>query len=429
MNKISESFLKINTNLDIDIGNDFRNYIPDKNNLFYRYFLKSIEGESNTVEIPYQNLYRPTIWHETKFNPVYTEDKQLIGVSIFAKDITDKKNIELSLKESEDRFQVIVEKNIAGIFILQNNILIYTNPVFAKTFGFDSKSKVPITLFESFIYKDDLNIFYDLINSEDKNLEPKQTVIRILNPIGKLLYFELMLTSISFNAEQAYVGMMIDVTERTGQETRINEAIILAQENERLQIGMELHDNIKQIISGISMYLDIGLKKLDDKESLKKILLDLKKHNDLASIELRRLSHELAPMLDESSNFTDKIEWLIESLKLRENITVVVKIDEYKQPISNKIQLAFYRILQEQLGNIMRYSKAKKISITLKKFKNKIYFKIKDNGIGFDMQSIKMGIGLENIKRRAKILNGTSKINTMLGKGCEIIISVPNIEN
>jgi two-component system NarL family sensor kinase len=171
--------------------------------------------------------------------------------------------------------------------------------------------------------------------------------------------------------------------------------------------------------------LDVALKKIEDKEAVISLLNKLKKYNNDAVSELRKLSHQLAPLVEDDSSLKDKIDWLILSLNLHDTLSISIAIDDFKFKIKDDIQLHFYRILQELFTNIIKYSKADKVEILIYKLKERIWFKVKDNGIGFDVNVKKQGVGLENIKRRVKILNGELKINTMKGEGVEVLINVP----
>ncbi|HEU0124663.1 MAG TPA: PAS domain-containing protein, partial [Flavobacterium sp.] len=71
INEIGAKTLTKNTNSNTYIGNDFREYIPDKGNLFYQYYQKATRGEKNSIEIPYQNFKGESIIYQTTFNPVY----------------------------------------------------------------------------------------------------------------------------------------------------------------------------------------------------------------------------------------------------------------------------------------------------------------------------------------------------------------------
>jgi two-component system, sporulation sensor kinase E len=89
------------------IGRDVRDFIPDKDNLFYDYYSRAVNRESTSVEIPYQNVTKDLIWYQTTFNPVYDENKQLIGVSVFAKDITEAKRKDNLISEQNTKLKDI----------------------------------------------------------------------------------------------------------------------------------------------------------------------------------------------------------------------------------------------------------------------------------------------------------------------------------
>jgi two-component system sensor histidine kinase UhpB len=83
-----------------------------------------------------------------------------------------------------------------------------------------------------------------------------------------------------------------------------------------------------------------------------------------------------------------------------------------------------YRILQEQLSNIIKYSNAEEASITIKKENDSLVLTITDNGVGFDPSAKSDGIGLKNIKSRVEHYSGKMQIISAPGKGCTLEISV-----
>jgi PAS domain S-box-containing protein len=425
-NKLFENTTFENTNIKAELGDDFRNYINEGNIIFLEYCNKALNGENHAEEISYQKSENEIKWYKTKFSSVYSETNELIGVSIISKDITKEKNFELLLTDSEQKLKIMVENNPIAKFIIQNNKIIYSNPVFARIYKLPQTKFFNNISFEELIHPDDIKIFQKALKKNNNTKKtPESVLIRTYNVKGKLVYVEFFVTSVMFNNEPAIVGSVVNITERIQEENRINLAILETQEKERLQIGMELHDNVKQILSGISIYLDVALKKIEDKEAVISLLNKLKNYNNDAVSELRKLSHQLAPLVEDDSSLKDKIDWLILSLNLHDTLSISIAIDDFKFKIKDDIQLHFYRILQELFTNIIKYSKADKVEILIYKLKERIWLKIKDNGIGFDVNVKKQGVGLENIRRRVKILNGELKIVTEIGKGVEVIIKVP----
>ena len=94
-------------------------------------------------------------------------------------------------------------------------------------------------------------------------------------------------------------------------------------------------------------------------------------------------------------------------------------------PVSSDIQLNLYRILQEQLKNIVKYAKATSIKVALSLGEDAIRMHIEDDGVGFDTTCVKKGIGLINLQRRAELFSGTFSLITSPGQGCCILIELP----
>ena len=93
--------------------------------------------------------------------------------------------------------------------------------------------------------------------------------------------------------------------------------------------------------------------------------------------------------------------------------------------LSRDLQLNVYRILQEQLRNITKYAKCKNIEVDLIAKNGKIKMRIMDDGIGFDVNAVKGGIGFANMKRRVELFSGRFHIFSSPGNGCELEIGIP----
>jgi signal transduction histidine kinase len=213
---------------------------------------------------------------------------------------------------------------------------------------------------------------------------------------------------------------------RIEEEKRINKAIISAQEHERMQIGMELHDNVKQILAASSLYLGLLDRDLDDKPQSLALVENLKSFNQQAIDELRKLSHQLAPSIHDQSSLPEVVTRLIKTMKLEDRLQVSLKIDNLESQLRPDIQLHLYRMLQEQLGNILEYAQAESVEIIIEQKAKTILMQVRDDGQGFDTNSRYPGIGLKNIRRRAELMNGKVKISSAPGQGCSLKVEIPS---
>jgi two-component system sensor histidine kinase UhpB len=238
------------------------------------------------------------------------------------------------------------------------------------------------------------------------------------------------------NEQKPYrmLGAMMDITERKklqdelaaqsiARQRQVTEATIMAQEKERAQIGRELHDNINQILTTTKMYLDIALAEKDISEELM-----LKSHQNISSAieEIRILSKSLVPPSLGDIGLKEAILEMIDNLKISQKINVRLRTSGFsKTLIPGNIQLMVFRIVQEQMSNVLKHSKATESEIKLTVLKNQLYVSISDNGIGFDPRKRMKGIGLMNITSRAEVHNGVVEIISSPGNGCTLEITIP----
>lgn len=224
------------------------------------------------------------------------------------------------------------------------------------------------------------------------------------------------------NQPNSVVGVCKDVTEAINSEQKITRAIITTQEEERFETGRELHDNVIQIL--VASLINLNNVKTEGPE-----IKHLKNGVNLAKRaidEIRKLSHRMAPSNLGDLSLEDAVRNLLSEINTTHklNIKFLTEIVQ-NNPISDDIKLNVFRILQEQLSNIIKHAEADDITIWLEVSKNKVYLRTKDNGKGFDASIVNEGIGLNNIKRRVKIFDGEILINSSVGNGCEIVIEIP----
>jgi signal transduction histidine kinase len=112
-------------------------------------------------------------------------------------------------------------------------------------------------------------------------------------------------------------------------------------------------------------------------------------------------------------------------MNIGNKLIIDIDVDEMPAMLSNKLQLTFYRVIQERLNNIVKYAKAAHVKITIKIDGHNIALAVADDGQGFDINQKKEGIGLENIRRRAGLFDGKTKIESSPGRGCRIAIEIP----
>lgn len=211
-------------------------------------------------------------------------------------------------------------------------------------------------------------------------------------------------------------------------------SLIEGQEEERKRLARELHDGIGQMLTGLKLDSE-NLKNLPfENEKQRKTFEEHQKLIDETIEATRTVSFDLMPSVLSDFGLPSAIRLLTERTAKGSGIKASFNDLTDNIDIPNKIENNLYRITQEALNNIVKHAKAQKIAINLSNDKNKyITLSIIDDGKGFDLKKTKKGKmtgnGLGNIQTRARLLNGTIKIESEPNKGTNIFVKIPLKEN
>ncbi|MBI5858524.1 MAG: PAS domain-containing protein [Sphingobacteriales bacterium] len=214
--------------------------------------------------------------------------------------------------------------------------------------------------------------------------------------------------------------------EKLRQYKNISEAAMRVQEQERTRLGREMHDNVNQLLSTIKMFIGLLTPANAQEQEIKQ---KASEYTLLAIEEIRKLSREMVSPQLNGDSLAENIQKIISDIELSSGLRIRFAFDSDHEILSPGKKLTLYRIVQEQLKNIIKYSKAKKAEILLLTRDNQVQLSIKDDGIGFDMKKTNPGIGLASIRDRANFYNGKTEIIASPGKGCEVTVSIPLLDS
>lgn len=215
-------------------------------------------------------------------------------------------------------------------------------------------------------------------------------------------------------------------SKRREEENKNKLAIIYAtmeaEENERKSISQNLHDDLGGIL-GISRMLFTKTKKHLQEQNpelynrIDELLMQ-------ANNKTRSLSHELfSPTLKQFGLNASIKEYVQNIEKLNPDLITNFQMEEVR--FDMQLEINIFRIVQELLSNTLKYANASKIEIMLQKQNNKLLFSFSDNGIGFNDEIIKKGVGLNSITDRILRFKGVSSIISQENKGFTFTCSIP----
>ncbi|MFI5124209.1 MAG: PAS domain S-box protein, partial [Chitinophagales bacterium] len=223
-------------------------------------------------------------------------------------------------------------------------------------------------------------------------------------------------------AEKALKEMEQEILNQKIQEQKkITRAIIRAQEKERNRIGQELHDNVNQILVGTKLYLELARKDdLKVKELIKySISLIQRSINEIRMLSTKNVT----PLKD--VNLKELLQMLVDGLNKSSGIKADFVYAVTSQPLDDDLKLNIYRIIQEQINNIVKHSNAKNAGIQVKPEGDHILISVTDDGKGFDVNKKRKGIGISNMINRVESFNGKVQMDSSAGNGCKVLVLLP----
>jgi two-component system NarL family sensor kinase len=200
-------------------------------------------------------------------------------------------------------------------------------------------------------------------------------------------------------------------------------AIFMAQEDEKARLSKELHDSVGAVLSLIKL----NISSITTPDATNQKILDSTKSLATNAIrEVRNISHDLMPNVLQKAGLQAALEEMIESVSASGAIDISLS---YTLPgrLPAEMERNIFRIVQEATNNIIRHAAATKEEINIGSESGRLLIVISDNGTGFDKNILSKitGNGLNNIFSRINAMKGDVEIETSLGNGARINITIP----
>jgi two-component system sensor histidine kinase UhpB len=339
------------------------------------------------------------------------------------------------LIQSEEKYRILVEQAFDGIIVYSDNgsILDCNHPA-CDYIGYTKKELKNLTIQDLFFEEDLLArpLYFETLETGQPSLDYRKLkkkdgsflemeIITKMMPDGNLVAIARDITE-KMKAEETLRRMEHEISNQKIQEQKkITRAIITSQEKERNYIGQELHDNVNQILASTKMHLGMAAGGNEAMRELVKYPMEL---IDSTIREIRLLSsHQVTPLKNVA------LQELVQSQldKLRENTGIQPKLvySMSDRLIDDELKLNIYRIIQEQINNIVKYAEAKNTSVSIQADEKLMSVTIKDDGKGFDVKKKRKGIGISNMMNRVESFNGNMVVDSSPGKGCKIEVTIP----
>lgn len=402
-----------------------------------------LTSETQTFSFRLMKRTGELLWVEavmTPFSQTDGEDKSQT-VLMHIRDIHEQQMAFDALKASEERYRTLFQNMKLGILQVDSEEKItFVNEAMENITGYPSSEMIGKKTPDLLLKTEKQKVSLHKILEERKGGKASVYELNITRKNGKSATIVVSGVPLLDNAGRfiGAIGINWDVTELRAIENRlleekidkeksIIEARLQTEEEQRAQIGRDLHDGVGQMLAYITLYLNViksnesyGIKEINEIEKTVKNTLE----------QVRTLSRTLAPPAIRDLGLRDSVIELIDSYGILTKpvfqLSVYAQKNEFRIPLEVKIVL--YRILQELLNNTFKYAKADTISIRLSFVKDNLCLDFADDGRGFDFEKQKKGVGLESMKSRVLFYKGTIDIKTAPGKGTKVSIKIPSKE-
>lgn len=234
------------------------------------------------------------------------------------------------------------------------------------------------------------------------------------------------LNQMADNIEKQVASLQKLSTEKAEWNEQLKKSVI---SEERGRLARELHDAVSQQLFAISMMSSAIQESIDpDHVKLKKRITMVEKMAGDAQSEMRALLMHLRPATLEGKGLKEGLEELFEEFEAKQPVALKWDITDVPD-LPKGIQDHLFRIVQEAMSNVFRHSQATSVTVRLIVVNRQLHLRIVDNGIGFDMDEPKTSsYGMQSIQERTNEIGGTAEIISFPGKGVQIEVKVPIID-
>lgn len=367
------------------------------------------------------------------------------AIAVYIHDDTPRKKATEALRESEKRFRGLVKDLQIGVLLQgAGGQIEMANSAMCKLFDASEEALLGGKIWELYtdVVHEDGRLFLQSERPSFKALQTGELVKDVVMGVWHQARRERIWIMANADPVLDEMGNVINVVcsftditelkklekrsfaEKIAHQRQLTMATIDGQEKERLEMGKELHDNIGQQLTTIKLFLDLA-KTTADNTTLNMVNMALRNISEVIN-EVRTISSSLVPPTLKDLGFIDSVNALIDSLRTARHLTI--ELDYYgfdEDQLADNKKLTLYRIIQEQLNNIIKYAGASHVSIILRLTAGNILLQIKDDGVGFNMDTVKKGLGINNIHNRAEIFGGNVLFTSSPGNGCEVNVSLP----
>jgi PAS domain S-box-containing protein len=404
-------------------------------------FIKSPDNTSQQLDNRFYTIEGELRWHSSIITKiVYQNEPALL---FLVRDITERIESQQALKLSEEKFSKAFHSSNNAILLtrLKDGKIIEVNQGFEQTFGYSREEVINKTTLEIDIWKNKSEREY-VVKQLTNGFSIKNYEVEFNRKQGNTGIAELSMDKIIINYEEHIISVVFDVTDKKEAELKLKENqqklrsltahLQNVRERERQDIARGIHDELGQILTALKMnikLLQLDIEKNDDINS-EHIIDELKNLSgivDESVMSAKRIIKDLRPELLDKLGLIPAIEQHLTEFCHLANLSYEFSYNEDQFDLEHDLAISIFRTVQEVLNNTVKYAEATKFELEFIYESNNISILLRDNGKGFDPNRIsnRNSFGLFGINERVVNLGGSFNLESNLGSGTTISISIP----
>ena len=363
-------------------------------------------------------------------------------------DITDRERAERDLRESQARFEGVIESAMDAIISIdEGQRVVLFNAAAERMFGCAAAEALgqPVDRF----IPERLRAGH---HSHVRAFEATGVTSRAMGKLGDLTALrsdgrefpiEASISQVEIGGAKLFTVILRDITARKEAEEALSRSegqlralaarLQRAREEEAIRIARELHDQLGRCLTSIKMDISL-IEQLASGELTGENIRSIPEKTQLMmeSIDetirvVRQISTELRPGILDDFGLAAAIEWQAKDFQRRSGLLCILDIPEEDLDVSREQATAFFRIFQEIITNIARHSKAGKVWVHLEVQNGMVTLEVEDNGVGVSPEALGKpeALGLLGMRERAVAFGGYVEIAGMPGKGTTVVVCMP----
>lgn len=213
------------------------------------------------------------------------------------------------------------------------------------------------------------------------------------------------------------------------REAEAIESIITAQERERTSISREVHDNLGPMLSITQMQIGYLTEQMET-STQKDLLLKMQGQVQEAIKQCRNISHMISSEVSSSKSFQAVLQEQVTNVNEFGNMAVSISLPDDLPVIDPVKGTSLIRVFQELLVNTVRHGGATQVDIKIEKTPDYLFLSYQDNGKGFQLKSVSLGLGIQNITKRIEIIGGKqlwNELSDTSGMNLQILLPLQKI--